>query len=122
MGAKEMRYVIVVLLLLVTSGAYADWEGFKFVNEDRHTCEYENVTRLVNEGDAACNHDWVYEPESIGPSLVYAVHCTCGCPGEGRNKICRKCLRKVNENTVGRMVAPEESEYSKLNRLIEGVK
>jgi len=113
-----MKYVIVALLLLVTSGAYAEWEGFKFVNEDRHTCEYENVTRLVNEGDASCDHDWVYQPLDLSPKAVFLIHCACSCPDEGRNKICRKCLRKVNESTQGRMMNPKESEYSKLNRLI----
>ncbi|KKW05297.1 MAG: hypothetical protein UY41_C0057G0003 [Candidatus Moranbacteria bacterium GW2011_GWE1_49_15] len=117
-----MKYIIVALLLLVTTGAYAGWEGFSFANEGAYTCEHEKVTRLVNEGDAACNHDWVYEPERIGPSAVYAVYCTCGCPDEGRNKICKKCLRKVNESTQGRMVNPKESEYEKLNRQIGGEK
>jgi len=117
-----MKYIIVALLLLVASGAYAGWEGFSFANEGGYTCEYEKVTRLVNEGDAACDHEWVYEPESIRPSAVYAVYCACGCPNEGRNKICRKCLRKVNEKTEGRMVSPKESEYEKLNRQIGGEK
>jgi len=118
---KSLPLSLVALLLLVSTGAYAGWEGFYYGNANTHTCEYEKVTRLMNEGDTACNHDWVYEPESA-PSAINAVYCVCGCPNEGRNKICRKCLRKVNERIEGRMVSPQESGYSKLNRLIEGVK
>jgi len=111
-----MRCAITAIFLLVATCAYAEWEGFGYRGES--ACDYVKVTKVLNKGDESCAHDWVAEPLGAGFHAIPAVYCECGCGDGGINKICRKCLRKINESLEGSAKRRSESEYSKLNRLI----
>ena len=92
-----MKTIILVLLPLLSYGqidltpTYRD--EWVLMNLPISNLKWTTHTQVISDPLTVCNHEWVYEHESLRISTCAVIHDDCGCPNAwpDRKQICKIC-------------------------------